>query len=98
MYVSSTTCYFNSIYIVCLTQFIAIFSVNMQLIFEFEKLQPNNFHDMKKGLIRLVSHLIPSMDVDSMASEDWAALFHVFQKELLKSKQPLFTILSVSPA
>lgn len=59
-------------------------------------MQEEKFPSMKRKLINLVDKLAPGVDVDSQEIEKWDLFFDVIQKELLKTKKPLFDKVMVS--
>ena len=72
------------------------FNIYMQILWEFEKIQGDRIHSMKKRLSDCLKNIKPNLDIDTKNSNDWQETFAIFEKELLggrsQAKKPLFPI------
>lgn len=68
----------------------------MQILWEFERMQGNKVHSMKKRLSDCLNKIKPNLDIDTKNVYDWQETFAIFEKELLEgrsqAKKPLFPI------
>ena len=64
----------------------------MQILWEFEKIQGDRIHSMKKRLSDCLKKIKPNLDIDTKNTNDWQETFAIFE-ELLggrsQAKKPL---------